>query len=176
MCALHHLPVSSCGCTQVERGAAPQTVATGSRVMAPAKSHMRIPGLSKGTNRHWHHRYHATPYTRRWWASVARGITHGQYGEPEAREGGVLAHNTKTSFGGALQNDGVQKGGTDTARIPPVSRMQRELGIEPRWKGYGTAALIYPQATRLSWPRTRARRSPSGSTDGRSESCWLSVT
>ena len=49
-----------------------------------------------------------------------------------------------TKLGQVMIKEGMRRHDCDIAWILPVSRMQEELGIEARWRGDGTAALIYP--------------------------------
>ena len=58
--------------------------------------------------------------------------------------GNVVKPAAMNQFGEVMIKDSQQKGQYDIGWILPVSRMQDELGIAVRWKGDGTAVLIYP--------------------------------
>ena len=58
--------------------------------------------------------------------------------------GPVVVPGIRTKLGEVMMKEGMRRNDYDIAWILPVSRMQEELGIEARWRGDGTAALIYP--------------------------------
>jgi len=58
--------------------------------------------------------------------------------------GGVVVPGVMTKLGEVMMKGGARKNEFDVAWILPVSRTQEELGIKARWRGDGSAALIYP--------------------------------
>ena len=58
--------------------------------------------------------------------------------------GNVTVPGVIAGFGDVVMKGNYRRHGNGILWIPPVSRIQEELGMEARWSGDGTATLVYP--------------------------------
>ena len=56
-------------------------------------------------------------------------------------------------FGEVMMKDSFPRGQYDIGWIPPVCRMQDEVGLEVKFKRDGTAALVYPTGDEVTLHR-----------------------
>jgi len=79
-------------------------------------------------------------YTHQWWMDIKCGTRQGKKVSMELA-GNVAVAGVMAKYGEGMMKDGVATN-SGVEWILPVSRMQEELGVEARWRGNGTAALI----------------------------------
>ena len=67
--------------------------------------------------------------------------------------GNVTVQGAMTPLGEVMMKEGMRMNNCDISWILPVNRMQDELGIEARWRGDGTAALMWPSGEAIELVR-----------------------
>ena len=88
------------------------------------------------------------PYHHQWWMDIINGRSKGSKVVMKLA-GNVTENGLMTATGEVMMRSSMKRGSYDIGWILPMSRMQEELGMEARWRGDGSAVLIYPDGTEI---------------------------